>query len=330
MKKKTAICIGSTGQDGSYLCEFLLKKGYRVIGTKRRTSTINTERIDGIFDHPDFTLKYFDLNDSSAIWNLINDYKPDELYNLAAQSHVKVSFEVPEHTVDGIAMGTLRILNALVTLSPETKFYNAASSEMFGRNTNIPHNEDSRFMPASPYGCAKTFAFNLVQNYRNAYGLFACSGILYNHCSPRRGRTFVTRKISQAAARIKLGLQDKLYLGNLNAKRDWGWAPDYVECMWKMLQQDTPEDYVIATGETHTVQQYLEEVFRCAGLNPHEYVEIDKRLFRPEEVPLLLGDSTKAQKKLNWKPKNKFSDIARKMFKADLEMVKKQLNKGDE
>jgi len=259
------------------------------------------------------------------MWELLIDLKPDEIYNLAAQSHVRVSFDVPENTVDGIAMGTLRILNAYKKVCPEARFYQASSSEMFGDNPNYPFNEESTLMPASPYACAKVFGHNLVRNYRESYGLHASSGILFNHESPRRGETFVTRKITLAAARIKLGLQDKLFLGNLDAKRDWGYAGDYVELMWKMLQHDTPDDYVIATGETHSVKDFLSCVFEHAELDPDKHVEIDPRLFRPQEVPFLLGDSTKAQTVLNWEPKVKFHNLCEIMYQADLELIKKEI-----
>jgi GDPmannose 4,6-dehydratase len=321
-KNKKAIITGITGQDGSYLAELLLNKGYTVYGLKRRTSTITTDRIDHVFGNPNLHLLYYDLNDTSRIWDLLLDIRPDEIYNLAAQSHVRVSFEVPENTVDGIAMGTLRILNAYKKVCPEAKFYQASSSEMFGDNPNYPFNEESILMPASPYACAKVFAHNLVRNYRESYGLHASSGILFNHESPRRGETFVTRKITLAAARIKLGLQEKLFLGNLEAKRDWGFAGDYVELMWRMLQHETPDDYVIATGETHSVEEFLHSVFSHAGLDPDKYVEIDPRLFRPQEVPYLLGDSSKAKKVLNWEPKVKFDELCKIMYEADLELIK--------
>ena len=319
---KTAFVTGVTGQDGSYLVELLLDKGYRVIGAKRRTSTICTDRIDKLFDRPNFILEFYDLNDTSRTWELINKYKPDEIYNLAAMSHVRVSFDIPEHTVDGIAMGTLRLLNAFKELTPNGKFYQASSSEMFGDNPNYPFDEDSKLMPASPYASAKVFAHNLCRNYRLAYGLHISSGILFNHESPRRGETFVTRKITLAAARIKEGLQDKLYLGNLEAKRDWGFAGDYAEAMWQMLQQDKADDYVIATGETHTVQEFLEEVFHHAGLDVEKHVEIDPRLFRPHEVPYLLGNPNKAKEVLGWEPKITFKELAKKMFDEDHRMIK--------
>ena len=321
-KNKTALVTGITGQDGSYLAELLLDKGYRVVGLKRRTSMINTDRIDHIFENPNLTLEYYDLNDTSSIWNLMLKYKPDEIYNIAAQSHVKVSFDIPENTVDGIAMGTLRILNAAKAIVPNARIYQASSSEMFGANPENPQSETTALMPASPYACAKVFAHNIVRNYRLAYGMHVSSGILFNHESPRRGETFVTRKITLAAARIKLGLQDKLYLGNLDAKRDWGFAGDYVEAMWLMLQQDTPDDYVIATGKTYTVREFLEKVFEIAGLDISEKVEIDERLFRPHEVPLLLGDPSKAKKNLDWDPKVNLDELALMMYEADLKYIK--------
>ncbi len=318
---KTAIITGITGQDGSYLAELLLSKGYNVVGLKRRTSLINTDRIDHVYENKNFQMEYFDLNDTGSIWRLIMKHQPDEFYNLAAQSHVRVSFDVPENTVDGVAMGTLRILNAIRSIKPECRFYQASSSEMYGDVEEHPQNEKTPFQPASPYACAKLFAHNLVNNYREAYGMHASCGILFNHESPRRGETFVTRKITMAAARIKLGLQEKLYLGNLEAKRDWGFAGDYVEAMWLMMQQSTPDDYVVATGETHTVREFLEEVFKIAGLDIDKHVEIDERLFRPHEVPLLLGDSTKAKNKLSWTPKVKFKALAKLMYEEDLKFI---------
>ena len=314
---KTAIITGITGQDGSYLAELLLEKGYFVVGCKRRTSLICTERINNVYENKNFKMEYFDLNDVGNIYRLLTEYKPDEFYNLAAQSHVRVSFDIPEHTVDGVAMGTLRILEAIRNILPTCKFYQASSSEMFGDNPENPQKETTRLMPASPYACAKVFAHNLVRNYRESYGIHASSGILFNHESERRGETFVTRKITIAAARIKLGLQKKLYLGNLEAKRDWGHAKDYVKAMWLMLQQEKPDDYVIATGETHTVKQFLEEVFLHAGLDVEKYVEIDERLYRPHEVPLLLGDPTKAKQKLGWDTEIKFKQLAKMMYDSD-------------
>tara|TARA_R110002072_G_scaffold32307_4_gene98817 strand:+ start:21601 stop:22584 length:984 start_codon:yes stop_codon:yes gene_type:complete len=318
---KTAIVTGITGQDGSYLAELLLEKGYRVVGLKRRTSTITTDRIDQVFEHPNLILRYFSLHDPSSMYRILEEYKPDEIYNLAAQSHVKVSFEVPIETADAVAMGTLRLLEAARQICPNVKFYQASSSEMFGDNPNIPQSESTRFMPASPYACSKLFCHSLIRNYREGYGMHASSGILFNHESPRRGETFVTRKITLAAAKIKMGLQDKLYLGNLSAKRDWGFAGDYVEAMWLMLQQDDPGDYVIATGETRSVEEFLNYVFEYAGLDVKKHVEIDPRLFRPHEVPLLLGDSSKAREELNWQPKVSFEGLAIMMYEADLAII---------
>ena len=322
MKPPTALITGVTGQDGSYLAEFLLSKGYKVIGVKRRTSLINTERVNDIYNHVNFRLEYGSLHDAGCFWKLLNRYVPDEIYNLAAQSHVRVSFDVPEETVDSIAMGTLRLLNAYKQICPEAKFYQASSSEMYGDNPCVPFNEDSLMTPASPYACAKLFSHNIVRNYREAYNLHASSGILFNHESPRRGETFVTRKITIAAARIKLGLQETLSLGNLNARRDWGYAGDYVEAMWLMLQQDTPDDYVIATGKAYSVKEFLNCVFEHAGLgDPDEYVKIDARYFRPHEVPFLLGDASKAKKQLNWEPQVGLKELAAMMYDADLEAL---------
>lgn len=323
---KTAMITGITGQDGSYLAELLLAKGYRVIGLKRRTSLICTERIDGFYDHKNFQMRYFDLNDAGCIWRLLSEYKPDEFYNLAAQSHVRVSFELPENTADGIAMGTLRILDAIRHMSPHTRFYQASSSEMFGDNPEFPQDENTRLMPASPYACAKVFAHNLVRNYRKSYEIHASSGILFNHESPRRGETFVTRKITLAAAKIKLGMQDALYLGNLDAKRDWGFAGDYVKAMWLMPQQEEPDDYVIATGETHTVREFLHTVFDIAGLNTNEHVRIQSRLFRPHEVPVLLGSPTKAYNKLGWKHSVNLRELAEMMYREDLRRMERIKN----
>jgi len=323
---KTAMITGITGQDGSYLAELLLEKGYRVIGLKRRTSMICTQRVDKIYDHENFVLRYFELNDSGCMYRLLSEYKPDEIYNLAAQSHVRVSFEVPESTTDTIVMGTLRLLEFVRSMTPTTRFYQASSSEMFGDNPESPQDESTALHPASPYACAKVYAHHLVRNYRESYGLHASSGILFNHESPRRGQTFVTRKITMAAARIKLGLQDKLYLGNLDAMRDWGFAGDYVKMMWMMLQQEHPDDYVIATGETHSVREFLEVVFEHAGLDLEEHVRQDKRLFRPHEVPLLLGDAKKAQQKLGWTPQIKFKELAIMMYEADLKSLKENGN----
>ena len=326
--KKTALITGVTGQDGSYLAELLLNKGYHVIGMKRRTSLINTNRIDHIFEDNDkimnFDLVYGNLNDSGAIHRLMIKYKPDEIYNLGAQSHVRVSFETPEETTEYVAMGTLRLLEATRNICPESKFYQASSSEMFGDNPNIPHTEDTHFAPASPYACSKVYAHHLIRNYRESYNLHASSGILFNHESPRRGETFVTRKITMAAAKIKSGMQDSLLLGNLDAKRDWGFAGDYVEAMWLMLQQEKPDDYVIATGKSYSVREFLELVFNYADLDISKYLKIDERLFRPHEVPYLLGDSSKAQSQLNWHPKINFEELAIMMYESDLKSIKKE------
>jgi len=318
---KIAMITGITGQDGSYLAEFLLEKGYRVIGLKRRTSLLCTERINHIYNHPRFNMEYYSLHDSGVFYRLLNKYQPGEVYNLAAQSHVRVSFDVPEETVETIAMGTLRMLEAIRNVDPSIRFYQASSSEMFGDNPNTPFNEESRFEPASPYACAKVFAHNLVRNYRISYGLHASSGILFNHESPRRGETFVTRKITLAAAKIKLGMQDKLFLGNLEAKRDWGYAGDYVRAMWGMLQQKEPDDYVIATGRSYSVRDFLHCVFDYAGLEVGKYVEISERLFRPHEVPYLLGDASKAKKQLGWQPEVSFDSLAKLMYRGDYESL---------
>ena len=325
-KQKTALITGVTGQDGSYLAEFLLAKGYRVVGVKRRTSLINTERIDEIYNHVNFKLEYGNLHDAGRFWQLLHRYNPDEIYNLAAQSHVRVSFEVPEETVDSVAMGTLRLMNAYKQLCPHARFYQASSSEMYGDNPLVPFSETSLMTPASPYACAKLFAHNLMRNYRESYGLHASSGILFNHESPRRGETFVTRKITMAAARIKMGLQDKLLLGNLDARRDWGFAGDYIEAMWLMLQQEKPDDYVIATGQAHTVREFLECVFLHAGLGDYKnYVGIDARYMRPHEVPHLLGDASKAKEALNWAPRVSFEELAHMMYDTDLKSIQGEL-----
>jgi len=295
---KTALITGVTGQDGSYLAELLLEKGYKVIGMKRRTSLLSTDRIDHLLMNPNFQLVYGSMNDAGAFYRLFSSQKFDEVYNLAAQSHVRVSFEVPEETVDSVAMGPLRLLECIRTMQHNCRFYQASSSEMYGDNPEHPQNEKTRLMPASPYACAKVFAHGLTRNYREGYGIHASAGILFNHESPRRGETFVTRKITLAAARIKLGLQDKIALGNLDALRDWGYAKDYVEAMWLMLQQDMPDDYVIATGETHTVREFLDEVFHVAELDVDKHLIIDDRLKRPHEVPWLEGDYSKARNHL--------------------------------
>jgi GDPmannose 4,6-dehydratase len=319
---KTALITGITGQDGSYLAELLLSKGYMVYGIIRRSSSFNTGRINHIYKdphepHPEMRLVYGDLNDGSSLNRIIRTTQPDEIYNLAAQSHVRVSFDVPEYTGEITGLGTVRLLDAIRESGVKTKFYQASSSEMFG-NMKPPLNEDTPFQPRSPYAAAKVYAYWITVNYREGYGLFATNGILFNHESPRRGETFVSRKITKAVAKIKLGRQDKLFLGNLDAKRDWGYARDYVEAMWLMLQQDEPDDYVIATGETHSVREFLDEAFGHVDLDWKKYVEIDPRYFRPTEVDLLLGDATKAKKKLGWKPKVHFKELVRLMVDADL------------
>ena len=320
---KTALITGITGQDGSYLAELLLKKGYLVIGMKRRTSLLCTDRINHIYDNKNFKLVYGSMQDTGNMYRILEKHKPDEVYNLAAQSHVRVSFDVPEETADTVAMGTLRLIEACKQIVPNVRFYQASSSEMFGDNPETPQSESTLLQPASPYACAKVFGHNIVRNYRIGYGMHASSGILFNHESPRRGETFVTRKITLAAARIKLGLQDKLYLGNLDAKRDWGYAGDYVEAMWMMLQQEKPDDYVIATGETHTVREFLESVFNHASLDIKKHVEIDERLFRPHEVPLLLGNSSKAKRVLGWEPKVTFDELTKIMYEEDFLKIEK-------
>jgi GDPmannose 4,6-dehydratase len=325
---KKALVTGITGQDGSYLTEFLLKKGYEVWGIIRRSSSFHTGRIDHLYqdphEQPKLRLVYGDLTDGGNLFTIVNDLQPDEIYNLGAQSHVKVSFETPVYTVNADALGTLRLLEALRLMKKPPKFYQASSSEMFGKVAENPQTEKTPFYPRSPYGCAKVYSFWQTVNYREAYGLFACNGILFNHESPRRGETFVTRKITRAATRIKLGLQDKLYLGNLDAKRDWGYAGDYVEAMWLMLQQDKPEDFIIATGETHSVREFVQEVFGCLDMDWQKYVEVDSKYFRPTEVDLLLGDATKAARILGWKPKVTFKALAKMMTDADLKIAQQE------
>ena len=326
---KKVLITGITGQDGSYLAELLLGKGYMVYGMMRRASLINTQRIDQIYEEPQATKKrlhlmYGDLNDASSINKIIRMVKPDEIYNLAAQSHVKVSFEVPEYTAEVTGLGTLRILEAITETGIKTKFYQASSSELFGRSEKTPQNEKTPFQPVSPYAVAKLFAYWTTVNYRESHNMFACNGILFNHESPRRGETFVTRKITRAIARIKKGLQKDLFLGNLEAKRDWGYAKDYVEAMWLMLQQEKPEDFVIATGQTHSVREFLEEAFDYAKLDYKKYVRIDKRYFRPLEVNALMGDYSKAKKKLGWKPKTSFKELVRLMVDADCAELEKK------
>lgn len=322
---KKALITGITGQDGSYLTELLLKKGYEVYGIIRRSSSFHTGRIDHLYvdphNQPALKLVYGDLTDGNNLSAMINEIEPDEVYNLGAQSHVRVSFDMPIYTVDVDALGTLRLLEAVRKMKRPARFYQASSSEMYGKVREVPQNENTPFYPRSPYGCAKVYGFWQTVNYREAYGLFACNGILFNHESPRRGETFVTRKITRAATRIKMGLQDKLYLGNLDAKRDWGFAGDYVEAMWLMLQQDRPDDYVIATGETHSVREFLDEVFGYLDMDWRPYVAKDPKYFRPTEVDLLQGDATKARKVLNWQPKVTFRELARMMTDADLKIA---------
>jgi GDPmannose 4,6-dehydratase len=325
---KRALITGITGQDGSYLTEFLLQKGYEVHGLIRRSSTFNTDRIDHLyrdFHDPEarMYLHYGDLSVSSHLTKLLSDIQPDEIYHLGAQSHVRVSFDMPEYTGDITGLGALRMLDAIRKTGIQTRFYQASSSEMFGASPP-PQNEMTPFEPQSPYAGAKVYAFYMAKNYRKAYNIFAANGILFNHESPRRGETFVTRKITRAATRIKLGLQKKLYLGNLEAKRDWGFAGDFVESMWLILQQDEPDDFVIATGENHSVREFAEKVFHKLGLDYKEYVETDPRYFRPTEVDVLLGDSTKAQKLLGWKPKVNFDQLIDMMIEADLELANKE------
>ncbi|MCD4699925.1 MAG: GDP-mannose 4,6-dehydratase [Phycisphaerae bacterium] len=326
---KKALITGITGQDGSYLAEFLLGKGYEVHGLIRRSSTFGTERIEHLYQDPHdpnarLFLHYGDLTDGAGLRQVLTACQPDELYNLGAQSHVRVSFDQPVYTVQADAVGTLRLLEAIRDIGLPVRFYQASSSEMYGEVAESPQTEKTPFHPRSPYACAKVFSYWQTINYREAYGMFACNGILFNHESPRRGETFVTRKITRAATRIKEGLQDKLFLGNLNAKRDWGFAGDYVEAMWLMLQQDKPRDYVIATGETHSVREFLEEVFGILDLDPEKYTETDPRYFRPAEVDLLLGDASKARKQLGWEPKVTFRELAHMMVGHDWELAKEE------
>jgi GDPmannose 4,6-dehydratase len=337
---RKALITGITGQDGSYLAELLLEKGYEVHGLIRRSSSFNTGRIEHLYQDPHLNnvrlfLHYGDLSDASNISRLLDKMKPDEIYHLGAQSHVKVSFDMPEYTADVSGIGTLRILDAIRDSEIKTKFYQASSSEMFGKALEIPQTEKTPFYPRSPYGCAKVFAYWITKNYRESYNLFACNGILFNHESPRRGETFVTRKITRGLARIKLGLEEKLYLGNLDAKRDWGYAKDFVEGMWLMLQQTEPDDYLLATNETHSVREFVEETAKNLGINliwqglgaeekgidqdtGKVIIEIDPRYFRPAEVDLLIGDYYKAKDKLGWEPKVKFKELVKIMAEADL------------
>jgi GDPmannose 4,6-dehydratase len=319
---RRALITGVTGQDGSYLAEFLLKKGYEVHGVKRRSSSFNTGRLDEIYSdwHDDKSrifLHFADMADSSSLWNLLYSVQPDEVYNLAAQSHVRVSFDVPEYTCDITANGALRLLEGIRRIGLKCRYYQASSSEMFG-SAPPPQCEHTPFHPRSPYGCAKLFAHTITANYRESYGMFACSGILFNHESPRRGETFVTRKIARAAAQIKAGLQEKLFLGNLDARRDWGYAPEYVEAMWLMLQQSEPVDYVVGTGENHTIHEFLELAFSRVGLDWRDYVVIDPRYYRPAEVENLLADSSKARRDLGWQQRTGFSELVHIMVDAEL------------
>ena len=322
---KKALVTGITGQDGSYLAELLLEKGYQVWGVVRRSSSFHTGRIDHLYKDPHeearLRLVYGDLTDGGNLSAMLNEIEPDEVYNLGAQSHVRVSFDTPIYTVNTDALGALRLLEAIRGMKKAAKFYQASSSEMYGSVVETPQTEKTPFYPRSPYGCAKVYAFWQTVNYREAYELFACNGILFNHESPRRGETFVTRKITRAATRIKLGLQDKLYLGNLDAKRDWGFAGDYVEGMWLMLQHDTADDYVLATGETHSVREFLGEVFGYLDLDWQKYVEIDPRYYRPTEVDFLQGDAGKARKVLKWEPKITFEGLAKMMTDADMRLA---------
>jgi GDPmannose 4,6-dehydratase len=327
---KRALITGITGQDGSYLAELLLQKGYEVHGIIRRASSINSSRIDHLYQDRHkrgvkLFLHYGDLSDSVSLVKMMYDLKFDEVYHLGAQSHVRVSYDIPEYTADITGVGTIRILEAIRETESNPRFYQASSSEMFGKVAEIPQRETTPFHPRSPYAVAKVFSYWATVNYREGYNMFACNGILFNHESPRRGETFVTRKITRAIAHIKFGLQEKLYLGNLDAKRDWGYAPEFVEAMWLILQQDKPDDYVIATGETHSVKEFCEEAFAHAGLDWGKYVEIDKRYYRPAEVDLLIGDASKAKRVLGWESKTRFKDLVKLMVDADLKTLEDQL-----
>jgi GDPmannose 4,6-dehydratase len=324
-----ALITGITGQDGSYLAELLLEKGYDVWGLVRRSSSFNTGRIDHLYQDPHnphvrLRLVHGDLNDSTSLANALEEVKPEEVYNLGAQSHVRVSFDIPEYTGEISGLGSVRLLEAIRRLDLKTRFYQASSSELYGKVHEVPQKETTPFHPRSPYAAAKAYAFYVTQNYREAYRMFAVNGILFNHESPRRGETFVTRKITRAATRIKLGLQNKIYLGNLDAKRDWGYARDYVEAMWMMLQHDSPEDFVIATGETHSVREFLEKTFKLLDLDYKAHVEHDPRYERPAEVDLLLGDPTKAKRLLGWEPKVSFDELVRMMVDTDLAIAKEE------
>jgi GDPmannose 4,6-dehydratase len=324
---KKALITGITGQDGSYLAELLLSKGYEVHGIIRRASTFNTGRLDHIYSDPhgnktSLKLHYGDLSDASAMARLIGKIAPEEIYNLAAQSHVRVSFDSPEYTTDITGTGVIRLLEAIRETGINPRFYQASSSEMYGKVQEVPQTERTPFYPRSPYGCAKVYAYWITVNYRESYGLHASNGILFNHESPRRGETFVTRKITRAVAHILAGLQEKLFLGNLDAKRDWGFAKEYVEAMWLILQQEKPDDYVIATNETHSVREFLEVAFQHVGLDWRKYVDIDPTYFRPAEVELLIGDYSKAKKQLGWAPKTKFKELVKLMVEADVQLLK--------
>jgi GDPmannose 4,6-dehydratase len=327
---KRALITGITGQDGSYLTELLLEKGYEVYGLIRRSSTFNTDRIDHLYQDPHeegtrLRLVYGDLNDSSSLNTVLRQTEPDEIYNLGAQSHVRVSFDVPEYTGEVTGLGTVRLLEAIRELGMKPKFYQASSSELYGKVVETPQRETTPFYPRSPYACAKAYAYYVTVNYRESYDLFACNGILFNHESPRRGETFVSRKITRAATRIKLGLQDKLYMGNLDARRDWGHARDYVEAMHLMMQAEVADDYVVATGEAHSVREFLEKAFGRLNLDWREHVEIDPRYFRPAEVDLLLGDASKAREILGWEPKSSFDELVREMVDSDMEIARREL-----
>ena len=328
---KKALITGITGQDGSYLAELLISKGYEVHGIIRRSSSFNTERIDHLYLDPHvhgvkLFLHYGDLSDSASLTRQMHEIQPDEVYHLGAQSHVRVSFDIPEYTGDVTALGTTRLLEAIRETAPKARFYQASSSEMYGLVQAVPQREDTPFYPRSPYGAAKVYAYWMTVNYRESYKMHASNGILFNHESPRRGETFVTRKITRAIARIKAGLQKELYLGNLDAKRDWGYAPEFVEAMWLMLQQEQGDDYVIATGETHSVREFLEVGFACANLDWKKYVKIDPRYYRPAEVDLLIGDASKAKKMLGWQPKTTFKQLVEIMVKADDDFLAEQLS----
>jgi GDPmannose 4,6-dehydratase len=332
-QSRTALITGITGQDGSYLAELLLSKGYVVYGTVRRSSSFNTRRIDHLYQDPHeadirLYLVYADLNDASSLNKVLRSVRPDEIYNLGAQSHVRVSFDIPEYTAEITALGSVRLLEAIRETGVTTRFYQASSSELFGKVAETPQTERTPFYPRSPYAAAKAYAYHITRNYREAYGIFACNGILFNHESPRRGETFVTRKITRAAARIKLGLQDKLFLGNLDARRDWGFAGDYVDAMWRMLQTDRPEDYVVATGETHSVQEFLELTFDHLDLDWRRHVEHDSRYLRPTEVDVLRGDASKIRDELGWEPKVGFEELVKMMADSDLELARAEQRAG--